>query len=44
VVAHGDDTPSEVEAAADVVVNGPRGMATLLAAIADELDRRASAP
>jgi trehalose 6-phosphate phosphatase len=44
VVAHGDDTPPEVEAAADVVVNGPRGMATLLAAIADELDRSASAP
>ena len=41
VVAQGDGTPREVEAAADVVVNGPRGMATLLASIADELDRRA---
>ena len=40
VVAHGDDTPPEVEAAADVVVDGPRGMATLLASIADDLDRR----
>ena len=44
VVARGSDTPPEVEAAADVVVNGPRGMAALLASIADELDRRASAP
>ena len=43
VVARGDDTSPEVEAAADVVVNGPRGMATLLASIADELDRRAPA-
>jgi trehalose 6-phosphate phosphatase len=44
VVARGHDTPPEVEAAADVVVDGPRGMAALLAAIADELDRRAPAP
>lgn len=41
VAAHGDDTLPEVEAAADVVVDGPRGMATLLASIADELDRGA---
>jgi trehalose 6-phosphate phosphatase len=44
VAARGDDTPSEVEAAADVVVEGPRGMAALLASIADELDRRAPTP
>lgn len=44
VVAHGDDTPPEVDAAADVVVNGPSGMAVLLTSIADELDRRAPAP
>jgi len=44
VVARGDDTPPEVEAAADVVVDGPRGMAALLASIANELDRGASAP
>jgi trehalose 6-phosphate phosphatase len=44
VVARGDDTPPEVEAAADVVVDGPRGMAALLASIADELDRREPAP
>jgi trehalose 6-phosphate phosphatase len=43
VVAHGEDTPPEVEAAADVVVDGSRGIATLLASIADELDRRAPA-
>jgi trehalose 6-phosphate phosphatase len=44
VAARGDDTPPEVEAAADVVVDGPRGMAALLASIADELDRRAPGP
>ena len=44
VVARGDDTPVEVEAAADLVVDGPLGMAALLASIADELDRRAPAP
>jgi trehalose 6-phosphate phosphatase len=44
VVARGDDTPPEVEAAADVVVDGPRGMAALLASFADELDRRAPTP
>jgi trehalose 6-phosphate phosphatase len=44
VAARGGDTPPEVEAAADVVVEGPRGMAALLASIADELDRRAPTP
>ena len=44
VVARGDVTPPEVEAAADVVVDGPVGMAALLASIAVELDRRAPAP
>ncbi|MGH2672394.1 MAG: trehalose-phosphatase [Actinomycetota bacterium] len=43
VAARGPDTPPEVEAAADLVVDGPRGTAALLAAIADELDRRAPA-
>jgi trehalose 6-phosphate phosphatase len=42
VVARGDDTPPDVEAAADAVVDGPSGMATLLASIADELERRAT--
>ena len=40
VAARGDDTPPEVVAAADVVVDGPLGMAALLASIADELERR----
>jgi trehalose 6-phosphate phosphatase len=44
VAARGHDTPPAVVAAADLVVDGPLGMATLLAAIADELDRRAPAP
>ncbi len=39
VAARGDDTPPDVVAAADVVVNGPLGMAVLLASIADELER-----
>ena len=39
-MARGDDTPPEVQAAADAVVDGPSGMAALLASIADELDRR----
>jgi len=42
VVARGDDSPPEVKAAADVVVDGPSGMAALLASIADELERRAT--
>jgi trehalose 6-phosphate phosphatase len=44
VAAHGHGTPPEVEAVADVVVDGPRGMATLLASIADELDRAEPEP
>jgi trehalose 6-phosphate phosphatase len=44
VAARGPDTPSDVVAAADLVVDGPHGVAALLATIADELDRRASAP
>jgi trehalose 6-phosphate phosphatase len=43
VVARGDDTPTDVEAAADVVVDGPSGISALLASIADELERRAPA-
>jgi trehalose 6-phosphate phosphatase len=42
VVARGVDTPPEVEAAADAVVDGPSGMAALLASIADELERHAT--
>jgi trehalose 6-phosphate phosphatase len=44
VAARGPETPHEVEAAADLVVDGPRGMAALLGSIADELDRRPHAP
>ena len=44
VVARGKETPPEVEAAADLVVDGPLGVAALLASIADELDREASGP
>lgn len=39
VAARGDDTPPDVVAAADVVVDGPLGIAKLLASIADELER-----
>jgi trehalose 6-phosphate phosphatase len=39
VVARGLETPTEVEAAADLVVDGPEGIASLLASIADELGR-----
>jgi trehalose 6-phosphate phosphatase len=39
VVTRGPETPSDVEAAADLVVDGPSGMAALLASIADELER-----
>jgi trehalose 6-phosphate phosphatase len=42
VVARGKETPPEVEAAADVVVDGPPGIAALLGSIADELDRGVS--
>jgi trehalose 6-phosphate phosphatase len=41
VAARGRETPHEVEAAADLTVDGPSGMAALLASIADELGRRA---
>jgi len=44
VVARGEGTPPELEAAADVVVEGPRGVAALLASIAAALDRRAPDP
>jgi trehalose 6-phosphate phosphatase len=44
VAARGPETPHEVAAAADLVVDGPPGMAALLASIADELDRRPDAP
>jgi trehalose 6-phosphate phosphatase len=43
VAARGSETPPEVEVAADLVVDGPRGVAALLVSIADELDRRAPA-
>ena len=38
VVARGPETPAEVEAMADLVVEGPSGVAALLASIADELE------
>ena len=38
-VAGGRETPAEVLAAADLVVEGPSGVAALLASIADELER-----
>jgi trehalose 6-phosphate phosphatase len=44
VVARGEGMPPELEAAADVVVDGPRGIAALLGSIADALDRRAPHP
>ena len=40
-VAGGRETPAEVLAAADLVVEGPSGVAALLASIADELERPA---
>jgi trehalose 6-phosphate phosphatase len=40
VAARGSGVPSEVEAAADLVVDGPAGIASLLASIADELEER----
>ena len=42
VAAHGPGVPAEVEAAADVVVDGPEGIASLLASIADGVERPAS--
>lgn len=44
VVARGRETPPEVEAAADLVADGPLGVAALLVSIADELDREAAGP
>jgi trehalose 6-phosphate phosphatase len=44
VAARGTETPHEVEAAADLVVDGPGGIAALLAAIAEELDRGPHGP
>jgi len=44
VVARGKETPPEVEGAADLVVDGPPGVAALLGSIADELDRGTSRP
>jgi trehalose 6-phosphate phosphatase len=44
VAARGPETPPEVEAAADLIVDGPRGVAALLASVADQLDRRPPAP
>ena len=40
VAASGPGVPREVEAAADLVVDGPHGIASLLASVADELERR----
>jgi trehalose 6-phosphate phosphatase len=40
VVARGPETPADVEASADLVVEGPAGVAALLASIAEELERR----
>jgi trehalose 6-phosphate phosphatase len=39
VAAGGRETPAEVLAAADLLVEGPSGVASLLASIADELER-----
>ena len=44
VVARGRETLPQVEAAADLVVDGPLGVAALLGSIADELDREAPRP
>ena len=44
VVARAEETPLEVEAAADVIVEGTRGVAALLGSIADELERGTAAP
>ena len=41
VVARGAETPPEVEAAADLVVEGTHGVAALLGALATELERAA---
>jgi trehalose 6-phosphate phosphatase len=44
VVARAAETPPEVEAAADLLVEGTRGIAALLGSVADELERAASSP
>ena len=44
VVARAAETPREVEAAADLIVQGTDGIAALLGALADELERAGSAP
>lgn len=44
VAAGGRETPAEVLAAADLVLEGPSGVAALLASIADELERPAPGP
>ncbi len=44
VVARVAETPAEVEAAADLVVEGTRGVAGMLGALATELERAASSP
>jgi trehalose 6-phosphate phosphatase len=38
VASRGPELPTEVEAAADLVVDGPEGIAALLAEIADRLE------
>ena len=44
IAAGGRETPAEVLAAADLVLEGPSGVAALLASIADELERPARGP
>jgi trehalose 6-phosphate phosphatase len=44
IAAGGRETPAEVLAAADLVLEGPSGVAALLASIADELERPAPGP
>jgi trehalose 6-phosphate phosphatase len=44
IAAGGRETPAEVLAAADLVLEGPSGVAALLASIADELERPAPEP
>jgi trehalose 6-phosphate phosphatase len=44
IAAGGRETPADVLAAVDLVIEGPSGVAALLASIADELERSDSAP
>jgi len=44
VAAAGPETPAEVLAAVDLLVEGPDGIATLLASVAEALERSGSAP